>query len=157
MRLIDIAPKEAHRIVPLLQELHALHVTHQPDRYPADPDGAALARWLETWLSEPSLTARAAVSPQGRIMGYVIYGIEERPALPVRRAETRAMLHHVAVAKSWQRMGVATALITDMKRSVAAKGVPVIATTYAPFNTASAALMQRMGLLPVMVMAEWRR
>jgi len=32
----------------------------------------------------------------------------------------------------------------------------VIATTYAPFNTASAALMTRMGMEPVVTMAEWR-
>ncbi|MFS4580314.1 N-acetyltransferase family protein [Phaeobacter sp. C3_T13_0] len=156
MDLIDIHPKEARRLIPLLQGLHALHVAHQPARYPAEPNDATLAQWLENWLSNESLTARAAVSPQGSVMGYMIYGIEERPAIPVRTGETRAMLHHIAVADCWQRMGVGTALIMDMKRAVAAKGINVIATTYAPFNTASAALMARMGLLPVMVTAELR-
>ncbi|UTS81124.1 GNAT family N-acetyltransferase [Phaeobacter piscinae] len=156
MDLIDITPADAHRLIPLLQDLHALHVAHQPDRYPADPDAAALTRWLEEWLSDSSVTARAAVSPQGSVMGYMIYGIEQRPALPVRRAETRAMLHHIAVSESWRRMGVGSALIADLKRAVALQGIQVVATTYAPFNSASAALMARMGMEPVMTMAEWR-
>ncbi|APG47561.1 GNAT family N-acetyltransferase [Phaeobacter porticola] len=156
MDLIDIPPTDAHRLVPLLQKLQALHVTHQPGRYAANPSDAALTNWLGDWLTDESLTARAAVSPTGAIMGYIIYGIEERPALPVRRAETRAMLHHIAVADSWQRMGVGTALIAEMKRAVNAQGINIIATTYAPFNTASAALMARMGLRPVMTTAEWR-
>lgn len=156
MDLIDISPEDAHRLIPLLQDLHALHVAHQPDRYLAAPDDAALTRWLTEWLSETSVTARAAVSPQGSVMGYMIYGIEHRPALPVRQAETRAMLHHIAVSESWRRMGVGSALIADLKRAVAAQGIQIVATTYAPFNSASAALMARMGLKPVNVMAEWR-
>jgi len=156
MKFVTIPPEDTHRLVPLLQDLHALHVSHQPQRYPANPTAEALQAWLADWLSDETITARAAVSPQGTVMGYIIYGIEERTALPVRIGETRAMLHHIAVAESWQRMGVGAALINDMKARVTADGIKVIATTYAPFNTASAALMTRMGMEPVVTMAEWR-
>ena len=66
------------------------------------------------------------------------------------------MLHHIAVQEAWQRMGVGKALIARMKANVCAKDITTIATTYAPFNDASAALMAGMGLLPVLTVAEWR-
>ncbi len=156
MHIIDIPPIDAKRLVPLLQELHALHVTHQPARHPAAPSDTALVEWLNRWLTEPGLHALAAESPQGDLLGYLIYQIEERVGSPLRAAETRAVLHHIAVAKPWQRMGIGKALITESKARVLAQDVTIITTSYATFNTASAALMRAMGLLPVNTTAEWR-
>lgn len=66
------------------------------------------------------------------------------------------MLQHIAVAETLRRKGIARALMAEMKARAAARGISVIATTYAPFNTASAALMQSMGLEPVLTLAEAR-
>jgi GNAT superfamily N-acetyltransferase len=156
MKIIDIPASDAARLVPLLQDLHALHVTHQPARHTTDPERKELESWLHEWLTSEGLYALGAESPQGALLGYLIYQIEHREALPVRAAETRAMLHHIAVQEAWQRMGVGKALIARMKANVCAKDITTIATTYAPFNDASAALMAGMGLLPVLTVAEWR-
>ena len=156
MQIIDLAAADAHRLVPLLQDLHALHVSHQPDRHLPRPEDAALTAWLGDWLGQDGVHALAAESPQGALMGYLIYAIEHRPALPIRAAETRAMLHQIAVATAFHRIGVATALMTAMKARLAASGIAIIATTYAPFNAASAGLMHSMGLAPVLTLAEWR-
>ncbi|MFW8636943.1 GNAT family N-acetyltransferase [Cribrihabitans pelagius] len=156
MKIIDVPPAEAPRLLPLLKELHALHVAHQPARHVADPEDGALAAWLQDWLSSADAFALAAEDPQGALLGYLIFTLEVRPALPVRAAETRVMLQHIAVAEAHRRQGVARALMAEMKARAAARGVTVIATTYAPFNTASAALMQRMGLEPVLTVAEMR-
>ncbi|WP_259998187.1 hypothetical protein [Leisingera sp. M523] len=53
-------------------------------------------------------------------------------------------------------MGVGKALVEAMRAQALAAGATVVAATYAPFNTASAALMQGMGMDPVLTMAEWR-
>jgi GNAT superfamily N-acetyltransferase len=156
MKIIDIPASDAARLVPLLQDLHALHVTHQPARHTTDPERKELEAWLHEWLASEGLYALGAESPQGALLGYLIYQIEQREALPIRAAETRAMLHHIAVQVAWQRMGVGKALIAKMKANVCAKDITTIATTYAPFNDASAALMTGMGLLPVLTVAEWR-
>ncbi|NRB17327.1 MAG: GNAT family N-acetyltransferase [Rhodobacteraceae bacterium] len=156
MKIIDIPAADARRLVPLLQELHALHVTHQPARHSPEPQQKELEVWLQQWLASEGLYALGAESPQGALLGYLIYQIEHREALPVRAAETRAMLHHIAVQKPWQRMGVGKALMAKMKAEVTAKNITVIATSYAPFNAASAALMGCMGLQPVLTVAEWR-
>ena len=156
MKIIDIPASKAARLVPLLQDLHALHVTHQPDRHTANPCANALEEWLSDWLASEGMYALGAESPQGALLGYLIYQIEYRAALPVRAAETRAQLHHIAVQEAWQRMGVGKALMAEMKAQVSAKDISVIATTYAPFNEATAALMTGMGLKPVLTTAEWR-
>ncbi|ABF64647.1 hypothetical protein TM1040_1914 [Ruegeria sp. TM1040] len=157
MKIEPIGPDRAVRLVPLLEDLHAVHVAHHRDRYTPNPDPAHLSVWLSEWLAEPNVHALAAISPQEALMGYLIYDIEKRPALPVRPAETRAMLHHIAVAAPLRGIGVGKALMTQMKEDALAKGADVIGVTYAPFNAASAALMRHFGLEPVMTMAEWRR
>ncbi|MGR3677970.1 MAG: GNAT family N-acetyltransferase [Paracoccaceae bacterium] len=156
MKLIEIPPSEAHRITPLLQDLHALHVLHQPSRHLPDPDPIDLSNWLAGWLSQNGVVALAAESPQEKLLGYLIFEIEQRSALRVRAAEIRAMVHHIAVDHNWQRMGVGRLLMSGMKDRAVAAGATTIATTYAPFNAASAALMQSVGLEPVNIMAELR-
>lgn len=156
MKILDLLPDDAARLVPLLQELHALHVTHQPDRYPAAPSDDALAQWLQGWLQDEAVTALIAESPQGALLGYVLYGIEHRPALPVRFKEHRVMVHHIITAPAFRRMGVGLALLNAVRQRAEAQGIGIIATTYAPFNSASAALFSGFGLKPVLTAAEWR-
>jgi ribosomal protein S18 acetylase RimI-like enzyme len=156
MKILPLPPKDAARLVPLLQDLHVLHVQHQPARYPANPKDQILADWLQDWLSRESLTALIAESPQGALLGYVIYGVETRPHEPLRSGETRCMIHHIAVTKAFRRMGVGLALLHEVKRQAKCQNVDSIATSYAPFNTASAGLFQSLGLQPVLTTAEWR-
>lgn len=156
MKILDLPPSEAARLVPLLQDLHALHVEHQPARYPAAPTEAELERWLQGWLQQETVTALVAESPKGALLGYVIFEIEHRPPLPVRFEESRVMVHHIATVSAFRRMGVGLALLHAVKQRAEAAGIKVIATTYAPFNSASKALFQSIGLEPVTIFAEWR-
>ncbi|WP_291728689.1 GNAT family N-acetyltransferase [Leisingera sp. F5] len=156
MKIIEIPAVEADRLLPLLQDLHALHAEHQPERHVPAPGNDDLAAWLQDWLQEGNVYALAAESPQGMLLGYLIYELQNRPALPIRAAETRAMLHHISVTEAWRRMGVGKALLEAMRAQALAAGATVVAATYAPFNTASAALLQGMGMDPVLTMAEWR-
>jgi aminoglycoside 3-N-acetyltransferase I len=156
MEILALPPSEAARLIPLLQDLHALHVEHQPARYPAAPSDTALALWLQEWLQAENITALIAESPQGALLGYVIYGVEHRPPLPVLFEETRVMVHHIATAKAFRRMGVGQALLTVVKQRAKTLGIGTIATTYAPFNKTSAGLFESQGLKPVLTMAEWR-
>ena len=156
MKITNIPANEAHRLLPLLHDVHALHVEHQPGRHVAEPSDADLTEWLQDWLTQDGIQALGAESPQGALLGYAIWGLEQRPALPVRAAETRAMLHHISIAPAWRRMGVGKLLVSAVKERALDQGATVIATTYAPFNTASGALMQSMGMEPVLTMAEWR-
>lgn len=154
MKITRIPAEQAERLVPLLSELHALHVVHQPERYKADPDEDALISWLSDWLTKDNVVALGAESPTGGLLGYAIYEIEERPDLPVVSGGKRAMLHHIAVAPAMRRMGIGQALVAEVRAAAQAAGAKALRTTYAPFNEASAALMQAMGLRPSVIVAE---
>ncbi|WP_293576967.1 GNAT family N-acetyltransferase [Phaeobacter sp.] len=156
MDVKQIAPDDAHLLMPLLLDLHALHVTHQPARYPANPDPDDLLDWLTRWLRTEGVHALGAQSPTGAVMGYLIYEIETRPTHPLSFGGCRAMVHHVAVAPSFRRIGIGKAMMTHMRNAALARGADHIAASYAPFNAASAGLMAAMGLTPVVTLAEWR-
>ena len=154
MHLRPLPAHEADVLVPLLQELQALHVSHQPDRYPATPCPTALAAWLSDWLAEDSVQALVAESPAGAIMGYVIWELQARGASPLSHGGTKAMVLHVMVAAPFRRLGVGKALLKAVRDQAQAQGAVRIGAAYAPFNTASAALMASMGLAPVSIQAE---
>ncbi len=156
MKISDIAADEAARLVPLLQDLHALHAENQPERYPANPTDADLTEWLTEWLATDGTHAIAAQSPSGAVMGYAIYQIETRPTLPIVRGGKRVMLHQIMVDTPFRSQGVGSRLIKEIQARCKAMEIGTLVTTYATFNTASAALMSRMGLTPVTTVAEWR-
>jgi aminoglycoside 3-N-acetyltransferase I len=90
------------------------------------------------------------------LTGYLIYEIETRPSTPMRRGETRAILHVISVDATHRGQGVGSALIQAMRAELDPEAVQTIATTYATFNTPSAALMARAGFEPKLIVAEWR-
>lgn len=155
MSIITIPPSEAHRLLPLLHQVHNLHRTNQPERYAPLPDDTSMASHLSEWLLRPDLSALGyQVGPD--LVGYAIFEIERRAATPFRASETRAVLHHICVDKKCRRKGVGSALIGEIRSALLCAGGDVMTATVAEFNTASAALMSRAGLRPVMVMSEWR-
>lgn len=154
MKIIPLPAQHAVQLVPLLKDLHQLHVDHQPERHAANPDDAALESWLTDWLAEENVHALVAKSPTGALLGYTIYEVQERPKLPVTLGGTRVMLHHIAIAGAMRRMGIGKALVAAVQDAAQAAGATTLVTTYAPFNTASAGLMQAMGLTPSLIQAE---
>ncbi|SLN31408.1 Acetyltransferase (GNAT) family protein [Falsiruegeria litorea R37] len=150
-----LVPDEAHRLLPLLHQVHSLHVEHQPERYPPLKDDVETLDWLAGWLRGQNMHCLVAEDDE-RLCGYAIYEIEHRPAMPVRHAETRGMLHQISVDAAHRRQGIGRALINAMRARLAQEKIGIIATTYASFNTASARLMADAGLAPKTVYAEWR-
>lgn len=155
MIIRPLAPDETPKLLPLLHQVHALHVHHQPDRYPPLRDDTETLAWLSGWLASDNVHCLVA-EEDGTLCGYATYEIEHRPAIPVRRAETRAMLHHISVDAAHRRKGIGRALIADMRTRLAQDGIGIIATTYANFNQPSARLMADAGLSPKTIFAEWR-
>lgn len=154
MQLHPLPAAEAATLVPLLQELHALHAAQQPNRYPADPCPDALSVWLADWLAQDGIHALVAQSPTGAIMGYVIWELQARSATPLSRGGAKAMVHHVIVGEPFRRLGVGKALLRAMRDQGRDLGAVRIGASFAPFNTASAGLMTSMGMAPASIYAE---
>lgn len=144
---------EAACILPLLEQVHALHVEARPEHFPADPDRGELLAFLRDWLSRDGVTALVALGADGAALGYLICEVETRAPSLLSLGERRGMLHHVAVDRAWRRSGIGLALIEDMKARLRAEGIACIVTVYAAFNGPSAALMRRAGLEPFNIIA----
>jgi len=151
----DIPPQQAHLLLPLLHQVHDLHLAHQPTRYAPLPNDPEMERYLSNWLSAPGIGALGYEMAEA-LVGYVVFEREERPQTPFRRAETRVMMHQICVDRNQRRQGVGLALIEAVRSHPLATQAHVIAAGYASFNCASAGLMQRAGLTPVLSMAESR-
>lgn len=155
MSMVDIPAKDARRLIPLLHQVHDLHLHHQPARYRALPGDASLADWLSDWLATPGLTALGYVQVRD-LVGYLIYEVERRPPTPFRASETRIMLHHICVDARHRRQGIAQRLIVELDARARAEKADVLGVTYATFNSASAALMAQAGFVHAYIYADRR-
>ncbi|MEM7318222.1 MAG: GNAT family N-acetyltransferase [Pseudomonadota bacterium] len=155
MSIFDIPAKDAQRLIPLLHQVHNLHVLHQPARYRALPDDESLADWLSDWLAAPGLTALGYARDKD-LVGYLIYEVEKRQPTPFRASETRFMLHHICVDAMHRRKGIAKMLIAELDARARAEKADVLGVTYATFNITSAALMVQAGFSPAYIYAEHR-
>lgn len=144
---------KAAALVPLTLMVQKLHSDHDPDRYVSAPDPADVARFLQDWIARDTVTALIA-GPVHAPYGYLIYEIEPRGASVLRRAERRAMLHHICVAPDHRKRGVARALIAHMKQQDDVQTCDTCMTSYGAFNTPSAALMRAAGFTPAVVFAD---
>jgi len=148
-----ITPTEAACILPLLEQVHAIHVEAHPDHFPADPDRDELLAFLRDRLSNDAITALVAFGPDGAAVGYLLCEIETRAPSLLSLGERRGMLHHISVDQAWRRSGIGLALIEDMKARLRAQGIARVVTIYGAFNGPSAALMRRAGLEPFNIIA----
>lgn len=155
MTIVKIPPSQSRRLLPLLHQVHDLHLMHQPDRYAPLPEDRDMIAHLQTWLSQHDIHA-LGFEKGGALLGYTIIEIENRDATPFRASETRAMVHHICVDSEQRRQGIGLALLEAARNMLHEAGGQVLATTYAEFNSASAGLMERAGLRPVVRFAEWR-
>ncbi|WP_171209910.1 MULTISPECIES: hypothetical protein [unclassified Ruegeria] len=85
MPVRQLLPAQAHRLLPLLHQVHDLHLAHQPARYAKLPGDRQMAPHMQTWPSMPDVYALGYLQA-GDLLGYVVYEIEHRPATPFRTA-----------------------------------------------------------------------
>lgn len=153
MHISVLDPADSARLVPLNLQVQKVHSDAEPDRYVCDPDPADVADFLHGWLADPAVTALIAGAP-GAPIGYLIYEILQRPDAVLRKAECRAMLHHICVDHRHRRAGVGTALITAFKTQPDVQRADTLWTSYAAFNDSSDGLMRAMGFSPSVIFAE---
>lgn len=112
-------------------------------------------------VSRPGRLARDGVYAFGAILGdalagYAVFEIEDKPETVLKHPCTRALLQHICVDAAHRRQGVAKALFEAAKAHMTPMGIRDYGTTYASFNTASAALMASLGFHPTLIYAEHR-
>lgn len=141
----EVAP-----LVPLLAQMHAIHVAARPDLFRLPPDHSAYAAELEGMLGD-GMTAVVAEGPGAAALGYAVLAIEERAASALCLPRRWGVLHHVAVDAAWRGRGIGAALLAEAVERARAAGASHVSGSHWAFNDASAALMRRAGLSPYLV------
>ena len=149
-----IGSQEADLILPLLEIVHSVHSSARPDIFRVDTDRSELSSVLQKWLAQSTMTALVAMNSDGRAYGYLIFEVQEREMHPLLQPSRRGFLHHICVDPSIRRIGIAAALVAEMKQRLRALGIERVATAYWAFNAPSAALMAKVGFTPFKVVAE---
>ncbi len=155
MTIQDIRPDQARLILPLLHQVHDLHLEHQPERYAVLPPDAELADYLQSWLMQPNLFT-VGFFERDKLLGYAIFEISRRPASPFHPVDTRAVLHQISVDRAARRRGIGTALLEAVKSRLRLVGGSVLTASVASFNAPSQALMAHSGLNHSLTIMEWR-
>jgi RimJ/RimL family protein N-acetyltransferase len=100
------------------------------------------------------MTALVAMRSNGCAYAYLIFEVQEREKQALHQPNRRGFLHHICVDPHNRRVGIATALVDEMKLRLRALGIERVATAYWAFNAPSAALMARVGFTPFRIVAE---
>lgn len=146
-----LAPDDAADLLPLLDQVQALHVDAHPEIFHADSPPQERADFLGKWIATDQVTALVARGTQQRILGYAIFEVSERPAGVLKRARKQAVLHHVTVSAEHRGGGIGKCLINEVKIRARTAGADAIVADYFCFNQASAALMRSAGMAPLRV------
>lgn len=155
----QISANEAALLVPLNRVVQDVHVHHRPDLFAPTRDEEGVMAFFHDWLDQPHMLCLVAFTgPKGAqrstAVGYGVFELQERAATVLMQAETRGVLHHIAVLPSARRRGVARGLINEGCARLKSLGAQRITTSYHCFNTGSRDLMHRAGFRPAVVSAE---
>jgi GNAT superfamily N-acetyltransferase len=136
-------------MVPLFRALHRHHVAALPDVFHDEGTDDAFADHLAHLFDDCG--AAVGVRLGGRLMGYALFLIQERPADSFRRPVRRAYLDHLFVAEPNRGAGHATAMIAAMETRLAAQGIGVWTASHYAFNADVARTFAAVGAHPDLV------
>lgn len=146
IRPVDTA--KAHRLVPLLEQVQAIHAAAHPDIFKAPSDPDALLAEIRQMLGQEGTTALLAVGEDGSSLGYAICGIRLIEPTPLIHGRKVGVLHHISVERACRRQGIGLALVEAAKARLREQGITRMQASYWAFNDASAGLMRKAGLAP---------
>ena len=116
--------KDIPAIVPLCQQVQAIHRDLFPDIFVEIDDGA-LAEWFKHELALPENTLLVA-EDEAAILGYALINREERPQTLFTGPRPRLHVDQIVVDERSRRLGTARALLEAVKRLAADLGIPLV-------------------------------
>lgn len=123
-----------------------LHLASRPDHF-RPTQFEELARWFRLLLEKP--TTRAWIAEEdGLPAGYLLALVHEVPANPFVRARRWCEIDQLAVDPSWQRRGIARALILTAVSAAKAEGIERVEVTSWSFNDGAQEVFRRFGFVP---------
>jgi GNAT superfamily N-acetyltransferase len=139
-------------LAPLKAGLHAKHVARRPDVFKA-MDRDAVAAWLRERLADDATQVWMA-EERGRPMGYLLAVRREREETPFSLGRRWCEIDEVAVEASYQRRGIARALIERAAAQAQESGLDAVELTTWAFNEPAQAAFARVGFRPMIARYE---
>lgn len=144
MNIHSLPDAQLDRILPLLEQVQALHCAQQPHRYRAFAHRSEVFNWLVKWVRDQQVKVLIS-GPMTAPTGYLAYVVISQPASVIRPSQHYALLEHICVDKAHRGNGHARALIAAMRAALRADGVSHVRARHAAWNTASATLLKSEG------------
>ena len=116
------AKADLDALVALNQVIQGVHAALYPGDFNAEVDVAAARDRFASLLTEARNDLLVATL-DGDVVGYVWIEHEVRPPSPFYNRRDRVYVHHVGVAPSARRHGVAAALFREVERRARAAGI----------------------------------
>ena len=134
----------------LYAEADALHARERPDRFRPTDQPARSRRLYDTHLADPN-QALFVAEVDGEVVGLVRVQAFERPEIadvPALAPRRYAMVQELVVARTHQRCGIATSLMTEAHRWAGDRGLTQIGLSVYEFNQPALRLYQKLGYAP---------
>jgi len=143
MQMRTAGPGDARVLARLCAEVQALHARQRPDVF-KDTDAATLEAWFRAVLAEGSATAWIG-AVGGEAAGYVLVREERRPGNAFCHDRRWLEVDQIHVHPTFQRRGVARALLGRAAAFAAAAGVHEVELNAWHFNGPARSAFARLG------------
>jgi len=128
-----VTPQDIKAVVLLFQGVQELHATHVPLAFRLPTDEESTSTWLGPIIGNPDAYCVLA-EKDGEAVGYLFAQEVRREESLIRPALRWLILEHVAVAPSFQRQGIGTALMKVLFVEAAARKIDRIELEVWSFN-----------------------
>ncbi len=148
---VRLAESADHRAAcRLYAEADALHSRERPDRFRPTDRPARSRRLFDAHLADPE-QALFVAEVDGDVVGLVRVQALERlevPDVPALTPRRYAMVQELVVARTHQRRGIATRLMTEAHRWARDRGLTQIGLSVYDFDQPALRLYQKLGYAP---------
>ncbi|MCR9158432.1 MAG: GNAT family N-acetyltransferase [Rhodobacteraceae bacterium] len=145
----DLTKDDIPDMVPLFRALHRHHVVALPEVFHDDGTDAQFADHLAHLFDDSG--AAVGVRRHGRLIGYALFLLQERPADAFRHPVKRAYLDHLIVTEPNRGAAHATAMIAAMETRLVSQGINVWTASHYAFNAEVARTFADAGAHPDLV------
>jgi ribosomal protein S18 acetylase RimI-like enzyme len=136
-------------LLPLLKQVHALHVAAHPDIYAPITDDTAITTWFAAHCDAKG-TKILTAQDGDQIIGFAILKLSpQHTHTPLHHPQRTGVIDLICVHSDHQRRGVAGRLMTHAQTLAIDAGATELTASVAAFNTPSAHLMAQCGLRPL--------
>lgn len=132
-------------LIRLNAQVQTLHAQAHPADFKSITDAGEVRDFFASVMRQADHTILVA-EVEGAVVGYAWFEIQERPQTPFTWAKKKVFLHHIGVDSGHRRLGVGSALITQVEERARAAGIGEVALDMWSLNDTAQAFFKACGM-----------